>query len=115
MPVVFTSDKCKWSGALLSWMLSTIPEQHQGDIHLIAATEEVSHVPCIVDGGRGHVGLEQCTSHLRSLYMQPPDVPEVAPEVEHVLRRDLSQYQSTVKSESNLEDRYNQLLASRSM
>lgn len=115
MSVVFTSDKCKWSGALLSWMLKSIPEEHQNEIHLIAATDEVSHVPCIIDGDQRYVGLEQCTSQLRSLYMKPPPKKDPPAEVEHVMQRDLSQYQSTVKSETNLEDRYNQLLASRSM
>lgn len=109
MPVVFTAENCKWSGALLAWMLKNISEEHQSDIHLVTADEEVSHVPCIVEGETRHVGLEQCTVHLRSLYTEPPR--EEA--VDHVMQRDLSQYQCSVKSESNTEDRFAQLLAAR--
>ena len=112
MTVVFTDPKCRWSAALLQWMLQTISNDEQTDIHLLSVsdTDDVTHVPCIICQDQQYTGLEQCKSHLLSKYSSSKtEVPS-----EPIVQRDLSQYQTSIKAEANLEDKFNQLLAERS-
>lgn len=112
MTVVFTDPKCRWSAALLQWMLQTISNDQQTDIHLlsVSATDDVTHVPCIICQDQRYTGLEQCKAHLLSKY---PPFKKEGPS-EPIVQRDLSQYQTSIKAEANLEDKFNQLLAERS-
>lgn len=116
MTVVFTDPKCRWSAALLQWMLQTISTDQQNDIHLLSVSlkDDVTHVPCIIFQDQCFTGLEQCKAHLLSKYASLNKEEPSAPGGEPIVQRDLSQYQTSIKAEANLEDKFNQLLAERS-
>ena len=95
---------------LLQWMLENVPRSQQDQISIKVVTKDsdVTHVPSI---DKGCTGYQQCKDHLQAYCVQEEEEKPSAPAI---VSRDMSQYHNQLKTDNNIDDKYNDLIAQRS-